>query len=177
MAPPGPAPGRPMRIPRNVAVFLLAVLAALGSLLVIRALRTGPTDEEAIQALLERASGAVEEKRPGDVMAAVSERFQGEGMGHHELKQFVTYQVLRGSWHAVVPVSVRVKVDGDRADATFDAALIRGGKGTGIAGRLPEAGDTWRIEAALEREKDGWKVVTARWRRIGAAEGCLGSPR
>jgi hypothetical protein len=166
-----------MRISRNVAVFLLAVLAALGALVAIRSIRPAPTDEELIQALLERASGAVEEKRPGDVMAGVSERFQGEGMGHHELKQFVTYQVLRGSWNAVVPVSVRVKVEGDRATTTFDAALLRGGKGTGLAARLPEAGDTWRIEAGLEREKDGWKVVSARWRRIGAAEGLLGTPR
>ena len=165
MTPPGPAPGTAMRISRNVAVFLLAVLAALGSLLVIRALREEPTDEELIQALLERASGAVEEKRPGEVMAGVSERFQGEGMGYRELKQFVTYQVLRGSWNAVVPMSVRVKVDGDRAEATFDAALIRGGKGEGLAARLPEAGDAWRIEATLEREKEGWKVVSARWRR------------
>jgi hypothetical protein len=165
MTPPGPAPGMAMRISRNVAVFLLAALAALGSLLVIRALREQPTDEELIQALLERATGAVEEKRPGDVMAGVSERFQGEGMGYRELKQFVTYQVLRGSWNAVVPVSVKVKIDGDRAETTFDAALIRGGKGEGLVARLPEAGDAWRIEATLEREKEGWKVVSARWRR------------
>jgi len=32
---------------------------------------------------------------------------------------------------------------------------------------LPEAGDTWRIEATLEREKDGWKVVSARWSPTG----------
>ncbi len=176
MAPPGPAPGTVMRISRNVAVFALAVLAALGCLLAIRAFRPEPTDEERIQALLERASSAVEEQRPGDVMEAVSERFQGEGMGYRELKQYVVAQVLRGSWNAVVPVSVRVKVEGDRAQATFDAALIRGGKGKGLAARLPEAGDTWRIDATLEREKDGWKVVSARWRRIGAAEGLLGSP-
>ena len=58
----------------------------------------------------------------------------------------------------------------------LDAALVRGGKGEGIVARLPEAGDTWRIDAALEREKDGWKVVSARWRRITAAEGLTGSP-
>ena len=52
----------------------------------------------------------------------------------------------------------------------IDAALVRGGKGEGVAARLPEAGDTWRIDASLEREQDGWKVVTARWRRIDAAE-------
>jgi hypothetical protein len=67
-------------------------------------------------------------------------------------------------------VATRVKVDGDRAEAVVDLALVRGARGEGIAGRLPEAGDTWRIEAALEREKEGWRVVAARWRRIGLGD-------
>lgn len=166
-----------MRISRNLAIFLLVAVAALGSLVAFRSLRPGPTDEERIRALFEEAARAVEEKRPGDAMAGVSERFQGEGMGHRELKQFITFQSLRGSWNAVLPVAARVEVAGDRALAVVDAALVRGGKGEGVMARLPEAGDTWRIDASLEREKDGWKVVSARWRRISAAEGLTGSPR
>jgi hypothetical protein len=108
-------------------------------------------------------------------MEGVSERFQGEGaeagMGRRELQQLVTYQTLRGSWNAVVPLSTRIEVDGDRARAVVDVALVRGASGEGIAGRLPEAGDTWRIEAGLEREKGEWRAVTARWRRTGAGEG------
>jgi plasmid stability protein len=165
-----------MKISRNVAIFVLGSLVALGALVAIRALREGPSDEDQIRALFEQAAKAVEEKRPGDAMAAVSERFQGEGMGHRELKQFITYQALRGSWNAVLPVAAKVKVTGDRAEAVVDAALVRGGKGEGIVARLPEAGDTWRIDASLERENDGWKVVSARWRRITAAEGLTGSP-
>ena len=149
---------------------------ALGALVAIRALRAEPSDEDQIGALFEQASRAVEEKRPGDAMAAVSERFQGQEMGYRELKQFITFQALRGSWNAVLPVAARVKVEGDRAEAVVDAALVRGGKGEGIAARLPEAGDTWRIDAVLEREKDGWKVVSARWRRITAAEGLTEPP-
>jgi hypothetical protein len=165
-----------MRISRNVAIFVLGSLVALGALVAIRALREGPSDEDQVRALFEQAAKAVEEKRPGDAMAGVSERFQGEGMGHRELRQFITYQALRGSWNAVLPVAARVKVIGDRAEAVVDAALVRGGKGEGIVARLPEAGDTWRIDASLERENDGWKVVSARWRRITAAEGLTGSP-
>lgn len=165
-----------MTISRNVVLVVLGALVALGAVVAIRALRDGPTDEDQIRALFEQAARAVEEKRPGDAMAGVSERFQGEGMGHRELKQFITFQALRGSWNAVLPVAARVKVSGDRAEAVVDAALVRGGKGEGVVARLPEAGDTWRIDASLEREKDGWKVVSARWRRITAAEGLTGSP-
>jgi len=156
-----------MRISRSLALAALVAAILLVALVAWRGLRSGPSDEDRIRALLERASRAVEEKRPGDVVEAVSERFQGEGMGRRELKQFVTLHVLRGSWNAVIPVATRVQVDGDRAQAVVDAALVRGARGEGIAGRLPEAGDAWRIEAALEREKEGWRVVSARWQRAG----------
>lgn len=156
-------------------MFVLLALAALGSVVAFRALRAGPTDEERIRTLFEQAARAVEEKRPGDAMAGVSERFQGEGMDYRELKQFITFQALRGSWNAVLPVAARVRVSGDRAEAVVDAALVRGGRGEGVVARLPEAGDTWRIDASLEREEEGWKVVSARWRRITAAEGLTGS--
>lgn len=154
-----------MRISRTLVVAFLVALVTGGALLAWRGLRAGPSDEDRIRALLDRASRAVEEKRPGDLMEAVSERFQGEGMGRRELHQFVTYNTLRGSWNAVIPVATRVKLDGDRAEAVVDVALVRGGRGEGIAGRLPEAGDTWRLEAGLEREKEGWRVVSARWQR------------
>jgi len=163
----GRPPTSAMRISRNLAIFVLVALAALGAVVAIRALRQGPTDEERIRALFEQAARAVEEKRPGDAMAGVSERFQGQGMDYRELKQFVTFQALRGSWNAVLPVAAQVQVSGDRAEAVVDAVLVRGGKGEGVVARLPEAGDTWRIEATLEREKDGWKVVSARWSPTG----------
>jgi hypothetical protein len=156
-----------MRISRNLAIFVLVALAVLGSVVAFRTMRQGPTDEERIRALFDEAARAVEEKRPGDAMAGVSERFQGEGMGHRELKQFITFQALRGSWTAVMPVAAKVEVAGDRATAEVDAVLVRGGKGEGVAARLPEAGDAWHIDASLVREKGGWKVVAARWRPTG----------
>jgi hypothetical protein len=163
--------GRPgkgtMRIPRNVAIFVAGALVALACLVVIRSLREGPTDEEQIRAIFEEGARAVEEKRPADAMAGVSERFQGEGMAYRELKQFITYQALRGSWNAVVPVAEKVEVTGDRAEAVLEVVLARGGKGTGVLGRLPENGDVWRVEASLAREKGGWKVVSARWSPTG----------
>jgi hypothetical protein len=159
--------GRPgkaaMRIPRNVAIFVVGALVALACLLFIRSMREGPTDEEQIRAVFEEGARAVEETRPADAMAGVSERFQG----HRELKQFITYQTLRGSWNAVVPVAEKVEVTGDRAEAVLEVVLARGAKGEGVLGRLPENGDVWRVEATLAREKGGWKVVSARWSPTG----------
>jgi hypothetical protein len=163
-----------MRISRNVAIILLAVLAALACIVAIRAFRRGPSDEDRIRALVEAAARGVEARKPAEVMAGVSERFQGQGMSHAELRQLVTFQVLRGSWNAVVPIVNRVTVTGDAAEAVVDAALVRGARGEGLLGKMPESGDTWRFELGLAREPGGWKVVTARWRPIGAVEGLTG---
>ena len=171
----GHLPGTEMRISRTTAaVVVVAALAALGAAVAWRHLRPEPTDEERIRALLDGAARAVEARRPADVLAIVSERFAGQGMGRREFQQFVTFHALRGSWNAVVPVATQVRVDGDRAEVVLDAALVRGGEGAGLAGKLPQAGDTWRIEAGLVREEGGWKVTTARWRRIGVVEGLTG---
>lgn len=156
-----------MGISRNVALFLAAALIALVGVVAWRALRHAPTDEEQIQALVDATARGVEERKPGAVMEGVSERFRADGMDHRELRQLVTYEVLRGSWNAAVPLSTQVTVSGDRAEAAVDVVLVRGGQGKGVLGKLPESGETWRFEIGLEREKDGWKVVTGRWRPTG----------
>lgn len=162
---------------RNVAIAAAVVALLGGGFLAWRALRPAPTDEEQIRALVDATARAVEAKRPGDAVASVSERFRGQGMDRRELRQFITYNAMRGSWNAVVPVAVRVDVQGDRAEAVVDAALVQGARAEGIAAVLPANADTWRIEIALEREPEGWRVVTARWRPIDVAEGLLGAPR
>ncbi len=156
-----------MRTSRNVLTFLAVVLLALAGVLAWRAMRHVPTDEERIRALVDATARAVEEKKPGTVMEGVSERFRADGMDRRELRQLVTFEVLRGSWNAVVPLSTQVTVSGDRAEAVVDAALVRGGQGKGVLGKLPESGETWRFEIGLEREADGWKVVTGRWSPTG----------
>jgi hypothetical protein len=156
---------------RSLAALAVAILLALGAPWAWRALSPGPSDEERVRAILLDAARAAEERRVNDVVAAVSERFQGQGLDRAGLKQLVAFHVLRGAWSAVVPLGVTVEVAGDRAEASADVALARGAGGEGIVGRLPEEGSAWRIDASLERETGGWRVVAARWRRLPLSDG------
>jgi len=156
---------------RSLATLAAAALVALGGAWAWRALRPGPSDEERIRALLLDAARAAEERRVNDAMAGVSERFQGQGLDRAGLRQLVAFHALRGAWNAVVPLGIEVQVSGDRAEASADVAFARGAGGEGIVGRLPEEGSAWRVEASLEREREGWRVVTARWRRLPLADG------
>jgi len=163
---------------RSRAAALVVVLgiaaAAVGAW---RLSRTPPSDEERIRALLDRAARAAEEKRVGDAVEDVSERFQGQGLDRRGLKQLIAYQAMRGDWNAVVALGTQVRVDGDVAEAVADVALVRSGRGPDLADRLPAAGSTWRIEARLERERGRWMVTGARWRPVSAEEAVAGPPR
>jgi hypothetical protein len=61
----------------RAAALALVLLAAGSAALAWRALRTPPGDEEQIRSLLDRAARAAEEKRVGDAVEDVSERFRG----------------------------------------------------------------------------------------------------
>lgn len=158
-------------MPRR-ALLLLAVAAALaaGGWAASRLLRAPPTDEERIQALLAAAARAAEEKRVGDVVEAVSERFGGEGLDRRGVKQLVAYQVMRGEWVSVSIAGVRLAIAGDTARAAVDVVVARSGGGTTLADLLAVNGSVQRLQLRLEREEGAWKVVRARWRAVPVQE-------
>lgn len=153
-------------------LLLVAVLLALagGGLVAWRLSGAPPTDEERIQALLAAAARAAEEKRVGDVVEAVSERFQGEGLDRRGVKQLVAYQVMRGEWVAVSIAGVRLEVADDTARAGVDVVLARSGSGRTLADLLPVNGSVQRLLLRLEREEGEWRVVRARWRAVPVRE-------
>jgi hypothetical protein len=161
---------------RTLAVFLaVAALAATG--LALRCGRAPPDDETAIRALFEEAARAASEKRVGDAVAPVSERFAGHGLDRRGVKQLVAFHVLRGEWVSISISGAEIAVDGDAAHANVDAVLARGGgAGKVLASLLPGEASAHRFLCRLAREEDGWRVIAAEWRRIELADALAGPP-
>src|SRR6266702_2535428 len=157
-------------------LFLLALLllAALGVLVSVRLLRKPPSDEEQIRTLLVDAARAAEEKRIGDAVRDVSERFRGEGLDRREVKQLVAAHVLRGTWVSVAIAGTKIDVRGELARAAADVVLSRSGKGTPLAELLPEQASVHRFLLDLAREEGKWKVVGASWRPVTLYEAAAG---
>jgi hypothetical protein len=157
-----------------VAAAVIAIVAVAAVRLLAREERT---DEQLIQALLEDAARAAEEKRVGDAVEGVSERFQGSGLDKRGVKQLVAFHVLRGQWVSVSVAGARVRVEGARARASVDAVLARAsGKGKSLAALLPGEASAHRFDLALEREDDGWRVVEASWRPVPVGDAIAGPP-
>jgi len=161
-----------MRRPLLVVAFL--VVAVLGALLARSLLRRPPSDEEQIRTLLVDAARAAEEKRIGDAVRDVSERFRAEGMDRREVKQVVAAHVLRGTWVSVSIAGAKVAIRGELARAAADVVFSRSGKGTPVAELLPERASVHRFLLDLAREEGKWKVVGASWRPITLEEAAVG---
>ncbi len=156
------------------AVLAVAVAAAVAAL---RLGRAPPSDEERIRALFDDAARAAEEKRAGDAVEGVSERFRGGGLDRHGVKQLVAFHVLRGEWVSVSIAGARIAVAGDGARANVDAVLARGGaKGKALEALLPGEAAAHRFACRLWREADGWRIVEAEWKPIGLADAIAGPP-
>lgn len=158
---------------------LVAVLAV--ALAGVVAWRLGapppPTDEDLVRRLFDDAAAAAEEKRVGDAVAGVSERFRGEGLDRRGVKQLVAAHVLRGSWVEVSIAGTAVHVEGDRAAATVDAVLARAaGQGKALRDLVPGEATAHRFDCLLEREDEGWRVVEASWRPIALDAAFSGPP-
>jgi len=157
----------------------LAVVAALGVIVAvvgIRLRREPRSDEDRIRALFDGAALAAEEKRIGDVVEPLSERFTGAGLDKVGVKRLVAGMVLRGDWVSVSAAGFAVKIEGDRARATVDVFTARGGKGRGVAELLPQEGAAHRIACRLEREGSDWRIVGAEWSEVTLGDALSGPP-
>jgi len=158
-------------VDRRIALAGLAAVGAAGAFLLLRRGGPAPTDEERIRALLAASARAAEERRVGDAVAPLSERFRGEGgWGRDEVRRAIAGAVLRGEWVAVSVAADRIAVEGDRARAVLHLVAARSGKGRALADLLPQEATALRIDARLEREDGDWRVVAASHRHIPLAE-------
>ncbi len=163
---------------RWLAVAGVAAALVAAVCLLRRPPRLGP--EERIRAMLDQAAHAAEQRKVKDVVAVLSERFEGGGegarAGRDEVRRLLAFELLRGEWVSVTISSARVIVDGRRARANVDALLSRAADRTkGLGSLLPGEASAHRFRLDLEEEEPGtWRVVSGTWREIGLEEALSG---
>jgi hypothetical protein len=164
--------------PRWLAIAAVAVALVAAVCLLRRPARLGP--EERIRAMLDEAAHAAEQRKVKEVVAVLSDRFEGGGegarAGRDEVRRLLAFELLRGEWVSVTVSSARVIVDGRKARANVDAVLSRATDRTrGLASLLPGEASVHRFHLDLDEEEPGsWRVVSGSWRQIGLEEALSG---
>lgn len=164
--------------PRSIAVVAVAAALAGAVCLLRRPQALGPEDR--IRKTFQDAAHAAEQRKVDQVVAVLSDRFQGGGEGmrasRDEVRRLLALELLRGQWVSVTISSAQVIVDGKRARANVDALLSRAeDRKKGLGSLLPGEASVHRFQLELEEEEPGtWRVVSGGWRQVGLEEALSG---
>lgn len=134
-----------------------ALLATIAVLLVACA-RSDP--ERELRATIDTMARAIEQREPGDFLAAVADDFSRESsaFGKQDAKRILAGILLRNEKIRVTAVVTDLELQGERARVRLRVAA------TGGAGLLPERGQTWEFDSAWRRVGGRWQVFNAEWR-------------
>src|SRR5215469_9740511 len=160
-----------MTITRSKLLTVLFVAAAAAVVVVLWPKGSQASSEELIRQKVIKMARATEQKDLGYVMDQVSDRFTFEGGGKRDLHQFLAAQILRGNWLRVFVVDVSATATSPTG-ATFSGKFIFGrSKATTLKELTKESEvSSYLIEAKLEKERDDWKFISARYRPIDPAD-------
>jgi len=153
----------------TLALFLATLAASQGC-------RGKETDDARIRRIFVEAATAAEEKRIGDAVKDVSERFRSGDLDRDGVRQIVAGVVMRGGWRSAWVTGSTVRVDGDRAAAVVDVALARTAGKPSLAALAQAEASVYRVDVRLEREGEGWRVVAAGWKPVEIGEALAGPP-
>jgi ketosteroid isomerase-like protein len=139
---------------RNLAAW--ALLAFL-LLLATACNRTPP--EQALRETIAKMQAAGEARDVDALFDPIAEDFAGsEGMDRQAFRRYVTLMSMQNKSVGVTLGPIDVKLYGDRATASFTAA-IRGGPGL-----LPDQAQVYAIETGWRLEDGDWKLISATWK-------------
>jgi hypothetical protein len=119
--------------------------------------RTPP--EQAVLDAVAAIEAAIEAGEPRRLHGRLAEDFIGPGgMDRDGARQLAQASLLRYRDVSVVLGPVDVKVEGERAHASFTAA-VTGGSGQA----LPDAGRVYEVRTGWRLEDGEWRLLSAEW--------------
>jgi hypothetical protein len=137
-----------------------AMLWLTVAMCVIAACQRTP-DEARVRAAIAAAAEAAENGAAGDVIAPLSDDFDGNSgeLDRRALGNLVRLFALRGEHIGVVLGPVSIERRGERLLANMTVTL------TGSGRLLPEHAGVYRVQSAWRRENGQWLCYTATWQR------------
>lgn len=140
---------------RALALVALAVILFSGGL----ACTGKKSAQDQIQELVDSASKAAEEKRPGGLVIHLTEDFHdNHGNDKQTVKAVLLREMMNNNKLSVYVTTSDIEVTGGEASALVKVIV------TGSAGWIPEHMDHVRIELKLRRESDKWMIYYADWK-------------
>lgn len=136
----------------------LSLIVVLGLVVLAVMWPTELTDEERIQQLIETVEAGFEEASIKEVASTISESYRdADGMSRSSIKGILFQQFRKRGPLELVFSPILVTVAGDSANASFQVATVE--REASLLG-LPTDADLLHVEVELQREEEGWKIIS-----------------
>jgi hypothetical protein len=145
----------------------LMIIAAAGCLFAVVPGCHRETEQDKVKKVITGVQKAAEEKDVRTILTSLSKTYRDpQGNDYDSIKGLLLgYFFRHQKVHVYIP-DIVITVEGASAKAEFQAVLT-GGQGGSAAGMVPESLGMYAFEVSLRKEEKEWKVVSARWSRVG----------
>ena len=122
---------------------------------------TPTAPEQAIRDAIARIEAGIENKDAGDVIAELTENFDGNGyIDRKGVHRLLIGQFLRHQNIAVLLSNVDIEIsEPDQQRARMTATVVT----TGAVGLIPDDGRLWRLEGQWEVIDGDWLLTRMNW--------------
>ena len=111
---------------------------------------------------------ATEEKDIRVILDSISKTYRDpQGNAYDDIKGLVLAYFYRYQKISLYIPSIEVAVENSSAKAAFQAIMTGRGAHDPSTAVLPESIDAYAFDVSLKKEPGGWKIVAAKWERIG----------
>lgn len=149
---------------RVVSCFLLTLLTAI---FFLSGCHT-ETEADRIKKVITSVQHAAEEKKIMTILDQLSRSYRdAQGYDYDGIKGLLAFYFYRHQKVRVYIPSLEATVNGSDAAASFEAVLAGAAPEKASGTPLPGALGVYRFTVDLRQEGGGWKVVSAKWERIG----------
>ncbi len=130
------------------------------------------TEQERIRKVIQKIEKAAEEKDVRHILDQMSRMYADpQGNNRDGIKDLLLIYFFRYPAVSVYITGLEISIDGTAGSAKFQSVLSGEKAGGAIRDILPEALGVYAFEVTFMQEKGEWKVVSAKWERLGDAPG------
>lgn len=134
------------------------------------------SEQDKVKKVITNVQKAAEEKDIKKIINSISKTYNDpQGNNYESIKGVVLAYFYQYPKISVYIPSLDVSAEGASAKATFQAVLTSRGAAESVPAILPESLGMYAFDVSLKKESGEWKVLSAKWERMGDAE--ISNPR
>jgi hypothetical protein len=129
------------------------------------------TEQDKVKKVIIDIQKAAEEKNVKKIINNISKTYMDpQGFNYDTIKGLLLGYFFQHPKISAYITDLEVSVDDTSAKVIFQVVLTSGSKTGSTADLIPESLGLYAFEVSLKKEPDGWKVISAKWERLGNGE-------